>query len=65
VTRAAKTRTSVSVATVEFAHHRDGTRLVYTEQGAFIDGRDDPRQREKGSRQLLDGLGHHLRGPLA
>jgi len=57
-------RISVSVATVEFDHHGDGTHLIYTEQGAFLDGHDDPRQREKGTRQLLDVLAQHVGEPL-
>jgi hypothetical protein len=38
----------------------DGTRLVYTEQGAFLDGHDDPREREQGTGGLLDALAQHL-----
>jgi uncharacterized protein YndB with AHSA1/START domain len=53
-------RISVSVATVEFSPSGNGTRLVYTEQGAFLDGLDDPRQREQGTRELLEALGTHL-----
>jgi len=33
-----------------------GTRLVYTEQGAFLDGFDDAGGREHGTRALLDNL---------
>jgi uncharacterized protein YndB with AHSA1/START domain len=55
-------RISVSVATVEFfAAGGGGTRLVYTEQGAFLDGLDDPRQREQGTAELLTALGEFLR----
>ena len=55
------TRISVSVATVEFEDDGDdGTRLVYTEQGAFLDGHDDPREREQGTGGLLDALAQHL-----
>jgi uncharacterized protein YndB with AHSA1/START domain len=54
-------RISVSLATVELnpdgAH---GTRLVYTEHGAFLDGLDTPRDREHGTRELLDQLGRQL-----
>jgi len=56
----AEIRISVSVATVEFDHDGGGAHLVYTEQGAFLDGHDDPRQREEGTRQLLDALAQHL-----
>src|ERR671911_1699181 len=50
-------RISVSLATVEFRPEGTGTRLVFTEQGAFLDGYDEPSERERGTRDLLDGLG--------
>jgi uncharacterized protein YndB with AHSA1/START domain len=53
-------RISVSVATVEFTPARDGTRLVFTEQGAFLDGHEMPAQREHGMGSLLDSLGQWL-----
>jgi uncharacterized protein YndB with AHSA1/START domain len=49
-------RISVSVATVEFKPERDGTRLVFTEQGAFLDGHETPARREQGMGSLLDSL---------
>jgi uncharacterized protein YndB with AHSA1/START domain len=49
-------RISVSVVTVDFEPLADGTRLVFTEQGVFLDGRDTPASREEGSRPLLDKL---------
>ncbi len=55
-----ETRISVSVATVELRREGDATRLVYTEQGAFLDGQDDPAERERGTRELLDALGAAL-----
>lgn len=54
------TRISVSVATVEFVPDGGGTRLTYTEQGAFLDGHDLPEHRERGTNDLLDALGSHL-----
>ena len=33
-----------------------GTRLLLTEQGAFLDGHDTPAQREHGTRGLLEKL---------
>jgi uncharacterized protein YndB with AHSA1/START domain len=54
-------RISVSLATVEIAPSGDGTRLVYTEQGAFFDGADKPEGREAGCRELLEKLGEELR----
>ena len=59
------TRTSVSLATVELKPQGAGTRLVFTEQGAFLDGHDDPAERERGSVLLLDALGAELRRPAA
>jgi hypothetical protein len=41
-------RISVSVATAEFAPEGDGTRLVFTAQGAFLDGHETPARREQG-----------------
>ena len=38
----------------------EGTKLVFTEQGAFLDGLDDPSQRENGTGSLLDALGKEL-----
>ena len=58
-------RTSVSVATVEFLPAGDGTRLVLTEQGVFLDGLDNVESREQGTAGLLDMLGDALvRGDL-
>jgi uncharacterized protein YndB with AHSA1/START domain len=54
-------RISVSLTTVEIAPSGDGTRLVYTEQGAFFDGADKPEGREAGCRELLEKLGEELR----
>ena len=51
---------SVSVATVEFSPAGTGTRLLFTEQGAFLDGHDTPAQREHGTGELLKKLGAAL-----
>jgi uncharacterized protein YndB with AHSA1/START domain len=52
-----ETRISVSLATVEFTPVGDnGTRLVYTEQGAFLDGHELPARRASGMGSLLDAL---------
>jgi len=56
-----ETRISVSLATVELRPAGAGTRLIYTEQGAFLDGHDTPAERERGTRDLLDALGAELR----
>jgi uncharacterized protein YndB with AHSA1/START domain len=54
---------SVSLATVEFKPAGTGTRLVVTEQGAFLDGYDDAGSREHGTGWLLDLLGQSLKAP--
>jgi uncharacterized protein YndB with AHSA1/START domain len=53
-------RISVSLATAEFKPERGGTRLVFTEQGAFLDGHELPARREHGMGSLLDLLGEWL-----
>jgi uncharacterized protein YndB with AHSA1/START domain len=55
-------RISVSLATVELRPEGGGTRLIYTEQGAFFDGYEVPGQREFGMGGLLDSLGEWLEG---
>jgi uncharacterized protein YndB with AHSA1/START domain len=54
-------RISVSLATVEFKPAGSGTRLVFTEQAAFLDGYDDAGSRERGTQGLLDKLEAALR----
>jgi uncharacterized protein YndB with AHSA1/START domain len=49
-------RMSVSVTTVELLSAGAKTRLRYTEQGVFLDGRDTPELREQGTREMLDKL---------
>jgi uncharacterized protein YndB with AHSA1/START domain len=51
---------SVSLATIEFKPRGSGTRLVITEQGAFLDGYDDAGSRERGTGGLLDRLAESL-----
>jgi uncharacterized protein YndB with AHSA1/START domain len=54
-------RISVSLATMEFTRSGGGTRLVYTEQGAFFEGEHAAKQRENGCRWLLEQLADELR----
>ena len=49
-------RTSVSVATVELHATPTGTHLVYTEQGAYLDGLDSAGARGQGTASQLDRL---------
>jgi uncharacterized protein YndB with AHSA1/START domain len=53
-------RISASLATTQFEPAGAGTRLVFTEQGAFLDGYDDVGKREGGTSQLLDALAAEL-----
>jgi uncharacterized protein YndB with AHSA1/START domain len=54
------TRISVSLATVELKPQGAGTRLVYTEQGAFLDGFDGADGRKEGMEIVLGQLGAYL-----
>lgn len=53
-------RISVSLAAVELEAAGDGTRLTYTEHGAYLDGLDQPEMREQGTGSLLGALGEEL-----
>jgi uncharacterized protein YndB with AHSA1/START domain len=53
-------RTSASLMTVEFNGEGRETRLVLTEQGAFLDGLDSNDQRQEGATDMLDKLGQHV-----
>ena len=53
-------RISVSLGTVELAAAGDGTKLTYTDHGAYLDGLDTPEEREHGTIELLDALGRTL-----
>ncbi|GAA0639626.1 SRPBCC domain-containing protein [Brevundimonas lenta] len=54
-------RNSVSLATTEIVADGAGTRLVYTEQGAFLESADDIALRERGCADMLDALGRELK----
>jgi len=47
---------SASLGTVELEAAGAGTRLVYTEQGAFFEGANGPSSRKQGWSELLDRL---------
>jgi uncharacterized protein YndB with AHSA1/START domain len=49
-------RMSVSLTTVEIVPDADGTKLTYTEQGAFLDAIDKPEARGEGIAWMLDNL---------
>ncbi|MGH6938288.1 SRPBCC family protein [Hypericibacter sp.] len=55
-----KIRISVSLATVQLKPQGKGTKLTFTEQGAFLDGYDNVKSREEGTKGLLNSLGRTL-----
>lgn len=55
-------RISVSLATVEFRAEGQGTRIVFTEQGAYFDDPGQVAGREEGTRELLEALAAELEG---
>lgn len=59
-----KARESASLATTELVADGTGTRLIYTEQGAFFgpDGGAHIPNREHGCREMLEALGRELEG---
>lgn len=63
VTAQGKERASASLATTELVADGSGTRLIYTEQGAFFgeDGADHIPLREEGCGEMLDKLGLELK----
>jgi uncharacterized protein YndB with AHSA1/START domain len=54
-------RISASLSTVEIVPAVGGTRLVFTEQGTYLDGTSTPEERERGTRELLESLAEELR----
>ncbi len=55
---------TVSITTVELRADGDGTRLVLTEHGVFLDGLEQPAWREKGTGDWLDALGVEVRSAV-
>jgi uncharacterized protein YndB with AHSA1/START domain len=53
-------RISSSLATMEFRPEGAGTRMSFTEQGAYLDGHDDVAGREAGTHELYEALGREL-----
>jgi len=53
-------RMSVSVGSVELTPVPGGTRLVMTEQGAYLDGLDTSEQRQAGTEEFLGSLARYL-----
>ncbi len=57
-------RVSVSLTTVEIVPDQGGTKLTYTEQGAFLDRIEKPEDRQEGTASMLDNLGKYLASPV-
>ena len=51
---------SSSLTVVELTTVADGTKITFTETGAFFDGHEKPELREQGTGWLLDALGNSL-----
>ena len=58
---AGEVRASAALTTVELAADGGGTRLLLTEQVAFLDGVDGTASRQRGWGALLDRLGDAIR----
>jgi uncharacterized protein YndB with AHSA1/START domain len=56
-----ETLISVSLGTIEISATEGGSKLAYTEQGAYLDGHDNVAQREGGCRELYEALAVELR----
>jgi uncharacterized protein YndB with AHSA1/START domain len=54
--------TTVSVTSVELTPTDEGTRLLLTEYGAFLDGHEEPAWRERGTADQLAALAAELAG---
>jgi uncharacterized protein YndB with AHSA1/START domain len=52
---------SVSLATIQIVPEDKKTRMIVTEQGAFLDGYDDAGSRERGTIELMDRLVESLK----
>lgn len=52
---------SVSLATIQLVAEGKKTRMIVTEQGAFLDGYDDAGARERGTNELMDKLVESLK----
>lgn len=51
---------SVSLTTVEIMPDGQGTKLLLTEQAAFLDGKDNAANREEGLASMLDKIGESV-----
>jgi len=54
---------TVSLTTIEFRPAAEGTELILTEQGTFLDGYEDPSWRQEGTSSQLAALAAELERP--
>lgn len=52
--------TTLSLTTVQFEKAENGTKLLLTEQGTYLDGQEQPAWREQGTGTWLDALASEL-----
>jgi uncharacterized protein YndB with AHSA1/START domain len=57
---AGESRISVSVASIELLESEISTRLIWTEQGAFLDGLDTSELREGGTSWMIDNMAEYF-----
>jgi uncharacterized protein YndB with AHSA1/START domain len=55
-------RISTTLCTIEVLAEGTGTRLILTDQSAFLDGGEKPSDRKGGWGAILDKLDAHLTG---
>jgi uncharacterized protein YndB with AHSA1/START domain len=53
-------RISASLATVELVPEGNGTKLIFTDQGAYFENSDGPQRRQQGWTALLDRISTEL-----
>ncbi|MFB9908629.1 SRPBCC family protein [Allokutzneria oryzae] len=63
VLRAGKTVATASLTSVQFEPTERGARLVLTEQGAYLDGHEEPEWRRQGTESQLVALEACLSAP--
>ena len=57
---AGESRISVSVASIEFLEVGKSTRLIWTEQGAYLDGLATSDEREGGTSWMIDNMAEYF-----
>jgi uncharacterized protein YndB with AHSA1/START domain len=57
---AGESRISVSVASIELLESANATTLIWTEQGAFLDGLDTSDLREGGTSWMVDNMAEYF-----